>query len=61
MMISHYEVEAEEAEEKVLKEGRNLDRMHRQVQNLFKFENFYAHMDFNPDHLLAITKGSTEH
>lgn len=40
MMASHYEIRAEKNFEKMIQKP-NLDRMAQQVQNLFKFRNFY--------------------
>lgn len=47
--------------ERVRLEGElDLDRIAQQVQNLFKFRNFYDHMNFNAQQRLAITKAIIE-
>lgn len=47
--------------EKVIPEGEpDSVRMTQQVQNLFKFKNFYNQMDFSPKGCVAISKAIIE-
>lgn len=54
------EIEIEKDEQQKLESKPHLDRMTQQVQNLFKFKNFYDQMDFDASGSLEITKAIIE-
>lgn len=53
MMVSHSEAGVERTDEEMPEVELELDRMAQQVQNLFKFRNFYNQMHLDPDQGLA--------
>lgn len=60
MMASHAEMEVKGDETQQPKGKPYLDRMAQQMQNFFKFKNFYDQMDFSGHQRLAIRKAITE-
>lgn len=56
MMASYVEEDAERDVPMQLEGDPNVDKMAQQVQNLFKFSDFYDQMNFNPEQRSAMTK-----
>lgn len=56
MMVFHIDMEVEGDEAVQLEGELDLNHMSQYVQNLFKFRNFYNHIDFSTEQCLVITK-----